>query len=346
MNHTPLLPLAAIALDMALGDPNGWPHPVRLIGWALDRLETLLHPTLSPTEWVQGETFSRGSGAQRPARAPGAARAISPVFKRLYGLCVAISLSLGVWFLASLLIRLPGLGWLFSLYLAFAGLALGQLMREAGNVSKLLESGRLEDARRELSFLVSRDTSALDEPGLWRTLAETVSENYCDAFVAPFFYLCLGGAPLLWLYKTVSTMDSMWGYKTERFVDLGWAGARADDALAFLPARLAACSLLAAGLVLGLPVRLAWANFRRDAQTMASPNAGWPMASAAWLCGASMGGRAVYFGSAVEKPPLGPVGMLWDTKRFSALVRLICYAQVCIMVLFPVAALVIFGIFS
>jgi adenosylcobinamide-phosphate synthase len=325
MDYSPFLPLAAFALDMALGDPYGWPHPVRLIGWALDRLEAPIQSTPSSIEG--------GWGA-------------APVSKRLYGLLVTISLSLGVYTAVSLLIRLPGLGWLFSLYLAFAGLALGQLVREARKVSRLLTAGRLADARRELSFLVSRDTAALDEPGLWRTLAETVSENYCDAFVAPLFFLCLGGAPLLWLYKTVSTMDSMWGYKTERFKDLGWACARADDLLAFLPARLAACSLLLAGLALGLPARLAWAHLGRDARTMASPNAGWPMAAAAWLCGASMGGRTVYFGREVEKPLLGPAGINWDQRRFSIIIKLIYYAKFGIILFLLAAVWMIFGFFS
>ena len=311
MDYALFLPLAAFTLDLALGDPHSWPHPVRLIGWALDRLEALIQSAPSSAEGDRGESF------------PPAGAGRSPAFKRLYGLLVAILLSLAVLTIVFLLTRIPVLGGLFALYLSFVGLALGQLLREARAVARLIESRQIEEARRQLSFLVSRDTSVLVEPDLWRTLAETVSENFCDAFVAPFFYLCLGGPPLLWFYKTVSTMDSMWGYKTARFRDLGWAGARGDDLLAYVPARLAAYLMIAAGFALGLPARRALSSLGQDARKMASPNAGWPMSAAAWLCGASMGGQAVYFGCSVDKPLIGPNHIKWDITRFRKLVLLI-----------------------
>jgi len=292
MDPTSLLPAVAFTLDLALGDPQRWPHPVRLIGAALTRLEPL--------------------AATLPA-----------VLKRLFGLAVALGLCVCVYAVVLALVRLPGLGWFFSLYLAFAGLALGQLLREARAVSGLIASGRLDDARRELSYLVSRDTSVLDEAGLWRTLAETLSENFCDGFVAPFIYLVLGGPPLLWAYKTASTMDSMWGYKTERFRELGWAGARLDDVLAYVPARVSAFALLAAGMGMGLDSIRAYRKFRADARSMSSPNAGWPMAAAAWLCDASMGGETVYFGVALQKPQMGPHGKPWTADSVGLLYTLV-----------------------
>ncbi|WP_243358751.1 CobD/CbiB family cobalamin biosynthesis protein [Fundidesulfovibrio terrae] len=313
MDSTLFLPAAAFALDMALGDPHHWPHPVRLIGRALERLERLVQP--SPPD--------RDKGVPGSPDAPGRKSGATPAAKRVFGALVAALLGLGVYALVAWLGRISSVGWIFSLYLAYAGLALGQLTRETRAVAALIGSGRLDEARAALAFLVSRDTSVLDEAGLWRTLAETASENFCDAFVAPMFFLCLGGPPLLWLYKTVSTMDSMWGYKTPRFADLGWAGARADDVLAYIPARLSACLLIAAGFLMGLPAGKAWASFRPDARKMASPNAGWPMAAAAWLCGASMGGTAVYFGRTVEKPKLGPQYVSWDILLFRTLTRLI-----------------------
>jgi adenosylcobinamide-phosphate synthase len=302
VDYALLLPLAAFALDLAIGDPPRWPHPVRLIGSVLDRLEP---------------------SGQR----------LAPALRRLYGAGVALTLSLAAYIAAALLMRIPVLGWLFALYLAFAGLALGQLLRECKRVAGLIEAGDLAAARAQLSYLVSRDTSSLDEAELWRTLAETLSENFCDAFAAPAFYLFLGGPPLLWLYKTVSTMDSMWGYKTQRFLDLGWAGARADDLMAFIPARLSALALLAAGWALGLPASRAFANLRADARKMASPNAGWPMAAAAWLCGAAMGGGAVYFGRVVEKPALGPQDVIWDTIKFGTLYKLVISSAIGLLLL-------------
>jgi len=178
---------------------------------------------------------------------------------------------------------LPLLGWLFWLYFAYAGLALGGLLHAGRGVAALLRAQDITAARAALAGLVSRDVRTMDEQGLRRTLAETISENLNDAFVAPFLYLvCLGPAGL-WAYKTVSTMDSMWGYTTvqwrelgwaaaRQWRELGWAAARADDLLAFVPARLSALSLMAAHWLSGHGHRISWSELRRTAAKTDSPN--------------------------------------------------------------------------
>jgi len=281
------LVLAATALDLAFGDPPFLPHPVRGIGIALDRLEAR-----APA----GETARRVFGLAGVALLAGASG----------GLAYALSLT-------------PMFGEFIAVYLGFAGLALGCLIRDGEKAVKLIAQGDLPAARLAVGLLVSRDTAHLDAAGLRRALAETLSENLCDGFAAPLFYLALGGPGLLWAYKAVSTADSMWGYKTERFRALGWAAARSDDALAYVPARLCALTMLLAGFALKLDVRAAFANLRRDAGKSASPNAGWPMAAAAWLCGGSMGGQDRYFGVQAQKPLLGPAGQPWDETRLAKL---------------------------
>jgi adenosylcobinamide-phosphate synthase len=281
------LPFAATALDLAFGDPPFLPHPVRGIGISLDRLEQYA---------PQGETA-----------------------RRLYGLAGLALLAGLCGGLAYVLPQTPMLGAFIAVYLGFSGLALGCLVREGEKAVKLIAGGDLPAARLAVGLLVSRDTAHLDAAGLRRALAETLSENLCDGFAAPLFYLALGGPGLLWAYKAVSTADSMWGYKTDRFRALGWAAARSDDVLAFIPARLCALTMLLAGLLLKLDVRAAFANLRRDAAKSASPNAGWPMAAAAWLCGASMGGQDRYFGAPTQKPLLGPAGLPWDETRLARL---------------------------
>lgn len=285
------LPPLAVGLDLALGDPQGWPHPVRAIGALVARME----------------------GPAR--RAPGP--------ERLRGaLCVLVAAG-AAGAAAWAVTRLPWVGWLAGAYLAYAGLALGALLAEGRAVLALLEGGDLEGARRALAMLVSRDTGHLDEEGVCRALAETLAENLGDGFVAPFFYLVLLGLPGLWAYKAVSTMDSMWGYRTERWRGLGWACARLDDVLAFVPSRLAALGVAAVSWLAGgavVPLGLV----RRDAARMASPNAGWPMAAAAWALGADMGGPAMYFGQPVDKPRLGPQGGAWTpalVRRLMGLLR-------------------------
>ncbi|NMC47962.1 MAG: cobalamin biosynthesis protein CobD [Desulfovibrio sp.] len=286
----PLVLAAAVLLDHMLGDPHGWPHPVRLIGRVLTALEPL---------------------APR-----------SPLFRRLYGVLCTLAVAGTCAAAVHLLTGPPVAGVLAALYFSYAGLALGCLSREARAVMALLDAGDLPGARRAVAMLVSRETAGMNEDAVRRTLAETVSENLCDGFAAPLFYLVLGGPALLWAYKAISTMDSMWGYRTPRFRELGWFCARADDVLAFVPARITALGIVAAGWMLGRPGRGVLGRVRRDAARTSSPNAGWPMAAAAWVCNAGMGGPAVYFGQAVLKPHLGPNGQ-WNVHGLHLLLRIV-----------------------
>lgn len=286
-----LLPLAACLLDLGLGDPPRLPHPVRLLGKAADGLAPLAR-----------------SGGPAAQKAKGA----------FCVLLLAGSAAGSAHFLASI----PAVGLLFSLYLGYAGLALGQLLREGRAVLGLLERGDLPAARASLALLVTRDTAGLDAAGIRRALAETLAENLNDAFTAPFLYLAVAGPAGLWAYKTVSTLDSMWGYKTPQWRDAGWFAARADDVLAYAPARITGLLMIAVGFVLRLDAHAAYAHILEDAGKTASPNAGWPMAAAAWLLGAAVGGPASYFGQAKDKPVLGPAGTEWSDAKLRQLLRL------------------------
>lgn len=290
------VPVIAFVLDYFLGDPKGLPHPVRFVGKMLENYEA----------WVRSTSLS----------------------PKIMGVVAVVGFAIVIWGVLKLLVSIPFLGVLIALYLAYSGLALGCLLKDCRKVALLLDTGRCEDARSELAQLVSRDISALDENEMRKVLAETASENLNDAFVAPFFYLVVTGPAGMWVYKTVSTMDSMWGYKTEKYRDFGWFAARTDDVLAFIPARITAMMMLAAGRLLGLNWSGAWDNLLKDASKTESPNAGWPMACAAWLLGAGMGGKAVYFGEEKEKPVLGPAGEDWSKLKIKRLLRLISFSGV------------------
>lgn len=286
----------ALALDLIWADPRfPWRHPVCWIG----RMIELLEPV------------ARRAGGGRAAGA----------------LAVAATVGL-VGYVVYALVSLPGLlGMLFSLYLSWAGLAVGGLLRAGEQTLRVYEKGSLPEAQEALSMLVSRDTTVQDFPMLRKSLADTLSENLTDAAIAPLFWLAVGGPVVLWCYKTVSTFDSMWGYKTKRWRDLGWAGARLDDVLAFVPARLSVVFLRLADLVFRIASRHGgrWPGFRAvavQAGGMASPNSGWSMAGAAWLLGGRMGGPTVYFGELVDKPWVGPPAaeaQPWNSARLRAL---------------------------
>lgn len=294
------IPVLAVILDAAIGDPPAWPHPVRAVGALLACVE------------------------------PRARRL--PVPERIAGAIATLFVLLVTWAAVRLLLMMPfAIAMAAAVYLSFSGLALGQLYREGRAAVALLEQNNLEGARAAVGMLVSRDVGNADHDELCRVLAETLSENLNDAFVAPFFWLAIGGPMGLWLYKAASTMDSMWGYPHEPWTRFGIAAARLDDVLAFIPARLTA------GLLrLAVPRGSLWPGTRRvaaDARTMKSPNAGWPMAACAWLHGAAMGGRAVYAGMAVEKPILGPPGVPWTTAKLTALCATLAKAGFTLVIL-------------
>lgn len=304
MDHQALLWLVplAVALDLAVAFQRpprrtcrrGVPHPVECIGRWLNLLEPRLR-ALAPS-WTRTEGYLPDVLCDGEVRAGFVGALLTA------GLCAAV---------ATALTALPVVGILCAAYLCWSGLALGQLVRDGRAALDALECGRrkgnFEEGRRLVSMLTSRDLNRAGSADLYRALAESLAENFNDAFVAPLFWLTLGGPAGLWAYKALSTMDSMWGYRTPEWEGLGKTAARLDDAAAFVPARLAAFLLWATGLGASLPG--AWpgvAVVRRQACLMAGPNAGWPMSAAAWLHGAPMGGPTVYHGEMVDKSRLGP----------------------------------------
>lgn len=293
----PVIPLTALALDLMLKDPPGWPHPVRFLGFVLQRLEPL-------------------------------ARSLRVPLRIAGGLCMAL-MALLAWSLVAVLISLPVVGWFLALYFSYAGLALGGLLQEGNRVANLLHLGETEQARATLAGLVSREVTNLNDDALRRALAETISENLNDAFIAPFFYLLILGPAGLWAYKTVSTMDSMWGYTTDRWKKFGWAAARADDFLAFIPARLSALCLLLCARMMCFTRIPSWKELANNAAKTESPNAGWPMAATALLLDAGMGGPTPYFGKIKQKPWIGPQQNPWDDDKIARLLRLVRNSGLC-----------------
>ncbi len=286
-----LVPVIALVLDLVLGDPKWFPHPVRYLGKVLD--------------WYKNWVKSIGKS------------------NKIMGGVGVFGFAIVIWAVLKVFLAIPFIGVLVGIYLAYAGLALGSLLKEHKEAAALLDSGKIEQARAAIAELVSRDVSELDEAGLRKALAETTSENLNDGFVAPFFYLVVTGPAGMWVYKAVSTMDSMWGYKNEEFKEFGYFAAKADDVLAFIPARITGFMMLAAGRIMKLDWESAYDNIVADANKTESPNAGWSMAPAAWLLGAPMGGKAVYFGEEKEKPVIGPENGEWTSlklKRLGALV--------------------------
>lgn len=195
-------------------------------------------------------------------------------------------------------------GWIVNGVLASAFLAQKQLGDMVGAVALALKSS-LQEGRRAVSHLVGRDTKALDEAEVSRAAIETLAENASDGVVAPVFWLLVFGLPGIVFYKAVNTADSMIGHHNERYENFGWAAARLDDVLNWIPARLTALTIALAAPLAGGDIKASLETARRDAPNHVSPNAGWPEAAFAGALGFGLGGPRAYAGELLVLPSMG-----------------------------------------
>ncbi len=243
-------------------------------------------------------------------------------YVKLSGALCLIALCLAIYALTFFVTNLPLLKYFFNFYLIFCGLALGELVRKISHAAYCVHFETIEQARVEVSYLVSRDTNNMKKEELYRSLAESVSENFNDAFLAPLFWLMIFGVPFLWVYKVISTADSIWGYKTERFKDLGFFGAKSDDFLAYFPARISAILLILFAKNEQRKNLPKLSTLIAQAKKMPSPNSGYPMVVCAWLFDTKFGGPTSYHGKIINKPILGPLNQnTWDYEKLSKLIQ-------------------------
>ena len=269
-------------MDLILGDPQGWPHPVIAIGKLISLLERVLRRLFPATP--RGESWA---GAVLWVLTAGISAAVPALL--LWG-CHLVS---------------PWLRLAAESVMCWQILAVKSLRTESMKVHAALSAGDTEGARRAVSMIVGRDTARLDRAGIARAAVETVAENTSDGVVAPMVFLTLGGAPLGFFYKAVNTMDSMLGYVEPPYKNIGLAPARMDDVMNFLPARFSALLMLAAGGLLGMDAQRGWRIFRRDRYCHASPNSAQTESVCAGLLGLRLAGDAWYHGVLHKKPAIG-----------------------------------------
>ena len=274
--------LAAYLLDALLGDPAWLPHPVVAMGRAITGLEHLLRRLFSSTN-----TGLLAAGCVLAALLP------------VGSFCVAA----GALLLAGRVHPLLALA--LNAFWGGQCLAVRDLRKEAMAVYACLKQNDLPAARKAVGRIVGRDTAALTAEGVTKAAVETVAENFSDGVFAPMFYLAIGGAPLALAYKAVNTMDSMVGYKNDRYLYFGRAAAHLDDVANWLPARLSGLLLILAAPLCGLSGKEAFRIWRRDRRSHASPNSAQTEAACAGALRVQLAGDAFYFGKPVHKPTLG-----------------------------------------
>jgi adenosylcobinamide-phosphate synthase len=262
-------------------------------------------------------------------------------------LCVVFITGASVWLVLAISHNLGiGLWFIISLYLVYSLLCLRDLLEHASNVEKFLAEGDLFNARRALSWVVGRDTAALDETAIRRALVETLAENFSDGLAAPLFYLSFGGPILAWVYKAVNTLDSMIGYKNVRYLHFGWFAAKLDDAANFIPSRLGALLLVLAAKLLGLDYLNSYKLFRLEGRLHSSPNSGQTEAAAAGALGVNLGGPSNYGGEMVNKPVINSLGANPTEKTVKLALNLVIVASILTVALVALIEWVLIAFFG
>lgn len=312
-----LIIFLALLLDLLIGDPVWLPHPVVAMGRLIYLLDRVLRRV-----WLN----ERVAGV-------------------LLLLVVVISSSGTTWILLkALTAMLPLAGWTAAVLVSSTCLAARSLHKESARVATALLAGDLPTARRYLSFIVGRDTDQLEEAEIWRGVVETVAENTSDGIIAPLFWLTIGGPVGAIAYKAVSTLDSMVGYRNRRYLQLGWASARMDDLLNYIPARISALLLIVSSPLAGLSASNAARITLRDRLKHPSPNSGHPEAAAAGALGVQLGGASSYNGASSWKEYIGDDLQPLDERAYRGMITLMYISTLLMAVICMAAAFCLRGL--
>lgn len=269
-------------LDLLIGDPHWLYHPIRLVGHLISGLEKLLRGIFPRTN--KGELTAG-------------------VFLLILTAGITTAAAWGMLALAGRVN--PYARFALETLMCYQLLATKALKDETMKVYDALKEEDLEKARYAVSMVVGRDTAVLDEIGVTKAAVETVAENTSDGIIAPLLFMMIGGAPFGFFYKAVNTMDSMVGYKNEKYLYFGRAAAKFDDVLNYIPARLSAVLMTTASMFCGMDAKHAWKIYKRDRYNHSSPNSAHTEAVTAGALHIQLAGNAYYFGKLYEKPTLG-----------------------------------------
>lgn len=306
---------AGFLLDQLFGDPYFLPHPIRGIGWLIAKTE---------------KTLRAGNPQGNPTEREGA--------ERRQGKLLVVIVLLFTGMLSALILfgayaMHPGLGVVIEAVMTYQILAARCLQVESSKVWKQLNAGSLEEARKAVSMIVGRNTEHLTEEGVAKAAIETVAENTSDGVTAPMLYLFLFGAAGGFFYKSVNTMDSMVGYKNEKYLHFGRAAAKTDDVLNFLPSRITAVLMILSSALCGLDAGGAWRIFRRDRRKHASPNSAQTESVCAGALGVRLAGDAVYGGVVCKKEHIGDAAREIEAADIRRANRLMYVTAVLLLIL-------------
>ena len=296
----------AYVLDLIFGDPQNVVHPVQVIGKIISTGEKIL--LRKKYKFLAG--------------------AVLNIF--------TVSITYTLMYLISKSVKISVFFMIIEIYLMYTIFSINSLAREGNRVYRILKEGDIEKARKDLSYLVSRDTETMDEKMIIRSTMETISENTVDGIVAPMFYMFLGGMPLAMAYKAINTLDSMVGYKNEKYMDFGKFSAKVDDVANFIPARITGILIVLASMILGYNYKNSLKIFLRDRKNHSSPNSAHSEASVAGALGVQFGGKVSYFGKEIDKPTIGDKTKEFELEDIRKNIRIMYVTSFLSLVMFSV----------
>ena len=305
----------AYVLDLIFGDPQNIIHPVQIIGKVIDIGEK----SLLEKKYKSDRKYKFFAGM-------------------ILNITV-ISLTYGITYLIRRTSENSIILTVAEIYLMYTVFSINSLAREGNRVYNILKEGNIERARKDLSYLVSRDTGTMDEKMIIRSTMETISENTVDGIVAPMLYMFLGGLPLSMTYKAINTFDSMVGYKNEKYMDFGKFSARLDDVANFIPARVTGILIVISAMILGYDYKNSLKIFIRDRKNHSSPNSGHAEAGVAGALGVQFGGKVSYFGKEVDKPVIGDKIKDFELEDIKKNIKIMYVASFLSLIVFSVISL-------
>ena len=293
-------------MDLIFGDPQNVIHPVQVIGKIISTGEKIL--LRKKYKFLAG--------------------AVLNIF--------TVSITYTLMYLISKSVKISVFFMIIEIYLMYTIFSINSLAREGNRVYRILKEGDIEKARKDLSYLVSRDTEMMDEKMIIRSTMETISENTVDGIVAPMFYMFLGGMPLAMAYKAINTLDSMVGYKNEKYMEFGKFSAKVDDVANFIPARITGILIVLASMILGYDYKNSLKIFLRDRKNHSSPNSAHSEASVAGALGVQFGGKVSYFGKEIDKPTIGDKTKEFELEDIRKNIRIMYVTSFLSLVMFSV----------
>lgn len=305
----------AYVLDLIFGDPQNIIHPVQIIG----KMINIGEKSLLGKKYKSDRKYKFFAGM-------------------ILNITV-ISLTYGITYLIRRTSENSIILTVAEIYLMYTIFSINSLAREGNRVYNILKEGNIERARKDLSYLVSRDTETMDEKMIIRSTMETISENTVDGIVAPMLYMFLGGLPLSMTYKAINTFDSMVGYKNEKYMDFGKFSAKLDDVANFIPARITGILIVIASMILGYDYKNSLKIFIRDRKNHSSPNSGHAEVRVAGALGVQFGGRVSYFGKEVDKPVIGDKIKDFELEDIKKNIKIMYAASFLSLVVFSVISL-------